>query len=61
MLYQIYSSQVFIHAIALNPKEKIVKGLLTLVISIEKKFNLQEESKVPKELLKHDIDISDID
>ena len=45
---------MFAHAIALYPKEKIIKGLLTLLYVLESKFNLQEESKVPKDILKTD-------
>lgn len=54
MIYQIYSSPVFAYAIALYPKDKIIKGMLTLVSALEQKFNLHEEAKVPKELTKHD-------
>lgn len=54
MLFQIHSSPVFAHAIALYPKDKLIKGLLTLLYVLEKKFNLHEEAKVPKELLKDD-------
>jgi len=54
MLFQIHSSPVFANAIALYPKDKIIKGLLTLLYVLDSKFNLQDEAKVPKELLKCD-------
>jgi hypothetical protein len=54
MIFQIYSSPVFAYAIALYPKEKIIKGMLTLVSVLEQKFSLHEEAKVSKDLLKHE-------
>ena len=35
-----------------NPKDTLIMGLISLVIGIEKRFNVSEEAKVPKELLK---------
>ena len=51
LLFQIYNSPVFSHAIALNPKEKIVRGLISLVLSMERRSRMHDEAKVPKELL----------
>lgn len=62
MLFQVYSSPVFAYAIALYPKDNIIRGLLTLLVVLERRFNLQEEAKVPKELLKFDPKLSsDVD
>jgi hypothetical protein len=35
-----------------SPKDTLIMGLISLVIGIEKRFNISEEVKVPKELLK---------
>jgi len=51
LLFQIYNSPVFSHAIALNPKEKIVRGLISLVLSMERRSRMHDEAKVSKDLL----------
>ena len=35
-----------------NPKDTLIMGLISLVLGIEKRFNVSEEAKVPKDLLK---------
>ena len=37
------------------PQEKIIRGLLTLLTILDAKFNLQDEEKVPKDLLKIEV------
>lgn len=54
-LLSIYNSPVFVHAVALYPKDRLIKGLLTLLTLFDAKFNLSEEAKVPKDLLHQEV------
>ena len=51
-LCKVYMSPVFVNMLTLNPRETIIIGLISLVLGIEKRFNVSEEAQVPKELLK---------
>ena len=51
-LIKVYTSPIFMNMLAFNPKDTLIMGLISLVIGIEKRFNISEEAKVPKELLK---------
>jgi hypothetical protein len=54
----VYNNPVYHHALALYPKENIVRGMLTLLVMLDHKFNLHEETKTPKDLLKFDAKLS---
>ena len=51
-LIKVYTSPIFLNMLTFNPKDTLIMGLISLVIGIEKRFNVSEEAKVPKELLK---------
>lgn len=51
-LIKVYTSPVFLNMLTFHPKDTIIIGLISLVLGIEKRFNVSEEAKVPKELLK---------
>ena len=51
-LIKVYTSPVFVNMLTFNPRETVIIGLISLVLGIEKRFNVSEEAQVPKELLK---------
>ena len=51
-LIKVYTSPIFLNMLTFNPKDTLIMGLISLVLGIEKRFNVSEEAKVPKDLLK---------
>jgi hypothetical protein len=51
-LKKVYTYHVFLKMLTFNPKDTLIMGLINLILGIEKRFKVSEESKVPKELLK---------
>ena len=50
-LKKVYTSEVFLKMLTLNPKDTLIMGLVNLVLGIEKRFKVSEEAKVPTHLL----------
>lgn len=50
-LKKVYTSQIFLKMLTFNPKDTVIMGLVNLILGIEKRFKVSEESNVPKDLL----------
>ena len=42
-----YTSDVFLKMLMLNPKDTLIMGLVNLVLGIERRFKVSEDAKVP--------------